>query len=92
MASIPFLGANDMDVLDGFFNRLKAGDIFNYASGFLYQEVEKMAERRGMEVQYCPPSTAEYINHGDMTVKVVRNKLTQEQIFHFDLEMLDIND
>ena len=90
MANIPFLGMNDIDDLDKFFDQLEAGDIFTYTSAFIYGEIKKMAERRSRDVRYCHPGTDEYKAYGDMTVKVVGNKLIKGQLFYFDENMIDI--
>ncbi len=90
MANIPLLGMNGMDDLDRFFDQLKAGDIFTYSSGFIYGEIKKMAERRNRDVQYCSRESKESKRYGDLTVKVVGNKLIEEQIFHFNEDMIDI--
>jgi len=76
---------------DKFFKELQAGDLFRFSDGYLYKEVEKMADRRGVVIRYCPPRSPAYEMYGCQTAQVVQDKLVYEpQIFHFHIKHLDI--
>ena len=76
---------------DKFFEELTIGDLFTYSDGYLLGEVKNMAERRGLELRYCPPKSIAYEAYGSMTVQVVKDRLVHvPQMFHFDTNQLDI--
>lgn len=56
--------------LPGFFQRLKRGDVFTYGMGFDLEMVFSLAHEQGLMVQYCPPGTPAYREHGSMTCQV----------------------
>lgn len=57
-----------------FFNDKEEGLVFNYSSSFDPKEVEKIANKKGIEVEYCRPKTPEYKAHGCFTMKIVSIK------------------
>lgn len=56
--------------LDGFFRRMKRGDVFTYSDGFDLETVFSLAHDQDCMVQYCDPSTLEYRRHGCNTCRV----------------------
>jgi len=75
---------------DKFFEQLEEGEVFTYSDGYLFKEVQKMAERRAVNIEYCQPGTIEYKLYGCMTARVIRNKIInpEVQMFHFDPKMI----
>ena len=73
-----------------FFSKLRNGDIFTYSCCFDFKYVKGAALRRGIIIEDCSPASLEYRTHGCYTVKVVGNKFTDSQIFHFEPKFLDI--
>ena len=51
--------------------RLKKGDVFTYSPDFFLSDVYRIAFKNGRGVEYCGPKTQEYLEHGDMTCRVV---------------------
>ena len=58
-----------------FFEGLNEGDVFTYSQAYLPKDVEDLAARRGVTVEYCVPGTSEYESFGDKTMKVVKYSL-----------------
>ena len=54
----------------GFFRRLRKGEVFTYSDGFDLEMVFGLAHEQGRMVEYCPPSTPEYREHGSNTCRV----------------------
>jgi len=89
LKKIRFFGI--MSSADRFFETVKEGEIFRFSDGYCLEEVRKMAERRGVKIEYCPPGSYEYKQYGSMTVRVIRNKILnpEVQMFHFDPVLID---
>lgn len=56
---------------DKFFENCKMGEVFTYAERYIPQELIEMASLFGVVVEYCPPNTPEYKEHGCNTMKVI---------------------
>lgn len=76
--------------LDSFFSKLKPGSIFRYSYAFMFSEIKAMANRRGVNVEYCSSGSREHKKYGDSTVRVVTNEEEKEIMFHFNPQCLDI--
>ncbi len=76
--------------LDSFFSKLKPGSIFRYSYAFMFFEIKTMANRRGVNVEYCSPGSREHRKHGDSTVRVIEDEEEKEIMFHFNPQYLDI--
>lgn len=76
--------------IDSFFSKLKLGSIFRYSYAFMFSEIKSMADRRGINIEYCSSGSREHKKYGDSTIRVVGNEEEKEIIFHFNPQYLDI--
>lgn len=75
---------------DKFFFSLMKGNILTYSSVWTYGEIQYMAKTRGITIEKFSESSPEYQKHGSRCAKVLKNKLHDKQMFHFDVEQLNI--
>jgi hypothetical protein len=87
MKKIPFLSL--IINRNKFFDDIKTGEIFTFSTSFDILYVIKIARNRGVTVEYCKAGSPEDLKYGSRTMKVIRNKLNDSQIFHFDTKYLD---
>ena len=60
---------NDVDYIC-FFAGLSEGAVFVYSNSFLFEDIQLLAKKHGVELVYCEPDSKEYKEHGCNTVKV----------------------
>ena len=64
---------------DRFFERCYIGEVFKYSDVFFAEDIISMATEHLIRVEYCPPRSPEYIQHGCYTCKVVGGKVFDEK-------------
>ena len=47
------------------------GEVFTYSADFCLDEVRALALRSGVYINYMPPGTGEYMQHGSLTCATV---------------------
>lgn len=57
---------------NSFFDNIKKGELFTYSTNMLLTDVRQVAIQNGWMIQYYPPGTPEYKEHGSQTCKVVQ--------------------
>lgn len=62
-----------------FFAKCYKGEVFKYSQIFFVKDLIKMAAAEGVIIEYCPPTTIEYIQHGCFTCKVIGGKVFYEK-------------
>ncbi len=87
MKEIPFLSITTN--MNKFFDNIQPGEIFKFSTCYDFEYVIKIAADRGVIVKYCKSESTKY-DHGSRIMKVIKNKLHEPQIFHFDTKYLDI--
>ncbi len=90
MKKIPFFSL--ITKRDKFFDDIKTSELFTFSTSFDILFMIKIAANRGVTVEYCKEGSPENLKYGPRTMKVIRNKLNDSQIFHFDLKYLDIKE
>lgn len=87
MKKIPFL--NMIINKNKFFDTIQTGELFKFSNAYGIGYVIRTAANRGVTVEHCKKGSPENVKYGSRTMKVIRNKLNDSQIFHFDSQYLD---
>ena len=70
MGKLSFVTQHRVD--EGFFKDVELGEIFEYSmNDFMYQDIEREAEKFGVHLEYCHPGSEEYNRFGCFICRVV---------------------
>ncbi len=75
---LPFLGM--VTNIDRFLTTLEKDQTFKYSSAYTFSYIKRIAANRGIEVE-------KVVNK--RLIKVIKNKITDPQMFHFDEKYID---